>query len=143
MKPVIYFLSLLILQSQLGDMDHGHSLLKTLRERVEQAASFLDDSGACKLEKEVQAGRSRLEELILGLRTVHGTTERSVLVYKEFQERYKAQLQWLSETRALFSSSVEPKAELYQRRAQLAKYKVKDLALLQRNQSISETVLQP
>uniref|UniRef100_A0AAR2JHF7 Spectrin repeat containing, nuclear envelope 1b n=1 Tax=Pygocentrus nattereri TaxID=42514 RepID=A0AAR2JHF7_PYGNA len=128
------------LESLQGNMDHGHSLLKTLRERVEQAVSFLDDSGASKLEKDVQAGRSQLEELILGLRTEHGTTERSILFYKEFQERYKAQLQWLSETRALFNSSVEPKAELYQRRAQLAKYKAVEQALLSRNSAVSSVL---
>lgn len=105
-------------------MDQGHSLLKTLRERAEQAVSFLDDPGASKLEREVQTGRSQLEELILGLREEHATLERSIVLYKDFQERYKSQMQWLRETRALLCPTVGPKAELYQRKAQLNKYKV-------------------
>uniref|UniRef100_A0A8B9L4Z7 Spectrin repeat containing, nuclear envelope 1a n=1 Tax=Astyanax mexicanus TaxID=7994 RepID=A0A8B9L4Z7_ASTMX len=128
------------LETLQGDMDHGHRLLKTLREKVEQAISFLDDSSASKLEREVQAGRSHLEELILGLRAEHSTTERRILLYKEFQERYKTQQQWLSQTRALLSSSVEPKAELYQRRAQLAKYKAVEQALLSRNSAVSSVL---
>uniref|UniRef100_A0A8B9L0L9 Spectrin repeat containing, nuclear envelope 1a n=1 Tax=Astyanax mexicanus TaxID=7994 RepID=A0A8B9L0L9_ASTMX len=71
------------LETLQGDMDHGHRLLKTLREKVEQAISFLDDSSASKLEREVQAGRSHLEELILGLRAEHSTTERRILLYKD------------------------------------------------------------
>lgn len=106
-------------------MDEGHALFKTLREKAEQAVSFLDESGASALEKEVQESRSQLEELGLGLRAEHGATEKSTMLYKEFQERYKSQLQWLRETRALLGSSAEPKAELYQRKAQLAKYKVR------------------
>uniref|UniRef100_A0A8C1T930 Spectrin repeat containing, nuclear envelope 1a n=1 Tax=Cyprinus carpio TaxID=7962 RepID=A0A8C1T930_CYPCA len=66
------------LESLQGDMDQGHSLLKTLRESAEQAVSFLDDPGASKLEREVQTGRSQLEELILGLREEHATLERSL-----------------------------------------------------------------
>lgn len=112
-------------QSLQRDVDEGHALFKTLCEKAEQAVSFLDDSGACKMEREVQESRSRLEELGLGLRAEHGATEKSTVLYKEFQERYKTQLQWLRETRALLGSSAEPKAELYQRKAQLAKYKVK------------------
>lgn len=105
-------------------MDQGHSLLKTLRESAELAVSFLDDPGASRLEREVQMGRSQLEELILGLREEHVSLERSIVLYKDFQERYKGQMQWLRETRALLSSTVEPKVELYQRKAQLSKYKV-------------------
>ncbi|KAL0164549.1 hypothetical protein M9458_040302, partial [Cirrhinus mrigala] len=78
-----------------------------------QAVSFLDDPGASRLEREVQTGRSQLEELILGLREEHATLERSIVLYKDFQERYKSQIH----------STVEPKAELYQRKAQLNKYK--------------------
>uniref|UniRef100_A0A8C1YUK6 Spectrin repeat containing, nuclear envelope 1a n=1 Tax=Cyprinus carpio TaxID=7962 RepID=A0A8C1YUK6_CYPCA len=98
------------LESLQGDMDQGHSMLKTLRENAEQAVSFLDDPGASILEKEVRTGRSQLEELILGLREEHATLERSLVLYKDFQERYKSQMQWLKETRALLSSTVEPKA---------------------------------
>uniref|UniRef100_A0A8C1T5H7 Spectrin repeat containing, nuclear envelope 1a n=1 Tax=Cyprinus carpio TaxID=7962 RepID=A0A8C1T5H7_CYPCA len=125
------------LESLQGDMDQGHSLLKTLRESAEQAVSFLDDPGASKLEREVQTGRSQLEELILGLREEHATLERSLVLYKDFQERYKSQMQWLKETRALLSSTVEPKVELYQRKAQLNKYKAVEQMLLSRDSAVS------
>ncbi|XP_043075052.1 nesprin-1 isoform X1 [Puntigrus tetrazona] len=125
------------LESLQGDMDQGHSLLKTLREGAEQAVSFLDDPGASRLEREVQTGRSQLEELILGLREEHATLERSIVLYKDFQERYKSQMQWLRETRALLCSTVEPKAELYQRKAQLNKYKAVEQTLLSRDSAVS------
>lgn len=107
------------------DVDEGHALFKTLREKAEQAVSFLDESGACELETQVQQSRSELEELGLSLRAEHGATEKSTMLHKEFQERSKSQLQWLRETRALLCSSAEPKTELYQRKAQLAKCKVR------------------
>ncbi|XP_060722109.1 nesprin-1 isoform X2 [Tachysurus vachellii] len=119
------------------DVDEGHALFKTLREKAEQAVSFLDESGTCQLEKEVQESRSRLEELGLGIRAEHGATEKSAMLYKEFQERYKTQLQWMRDTRALLGSSAEPKAELYQRKAQLAKYKVLEQTLLSRDSALS------
>ena len=74
----------------------------------------------------MEAQLAQLEELAGGLRQEHGSLERALLLAKEFQDRYKGQAQWLVETRTLVSGPVEPKAELYQRRAQLAKYKVRD-----------------
>ncbi|KAG7239212.1 hypothetical protein INR49_029965 [Caranx melampygus] len=117
-----------ILQSEL---QHGHTFLKSLRERAEQAAGFLDEAGAESLGGEVEARLAQLEELAGGLRQEHSFLERALLLAKEFQDRYRAQAQWLVETRAFLNTPVEPKAELYQRRAQLAKYK----ALLQMVQS--------
>ncbi|MED6283585.1 hypothetical protein CHARACLAT_010424, partial [Characodon lateralis] len=119
------------LESLQSDLQHGHNLLKSLRERAEQAAGFLDEAGAEGLGSEVEARLAQLEELAGGLRQERSFLERALLLAKEFQDRYKAQVQWLVETRALLSTPVEPKAELYQRRAQLAKYK----ALLQMVQS--------
>lgn len=85
---------------------------------------LLDEDEAHQLELDVQSQRSDLEELSQELRTEHGASERILLLYKEFQERYKAQLQWLRESHALLKVSAQPKAELYQRKAQLAKLKV-------------------
>lgn len=111
-------------QNLQSDLQHGHNLLKSLRERAEQAAGFLDEAGAESLGAEVEARLAQLEELAGGLRQERSFLERALLLAKEFQDRYKAQVQWLVETRALLGTQVEPKAELYQRRAQLAKYKV-------------------
>ncbi|CAL9692474.1 unnamed protein product [Knipowitschia caucasica] len=106
------------------ELQRGHSYLKSLRERAEQAAGFLDEAGAEHLGGEVEARLSQLEELSSALRQEHSFLDRALLLSKEFQDRYKAQAQWLVETRAVLANPVEPKAELYQRRAQLAKYKV-------------------
>lgn len=116
--------SLCFNQTLQSELQHGHNFLKSLRERAEQAAGFLDEAGAESLGGEVEARLAQLEELAGGLRQERSFLERAVLLAKEFQDRYKAQVQWLVETRALLSTPVEPKAELYQRRAQLAKYKV-------------------
>uniref|UniRef100_A0A8K9Y661 Spectrin repeat containing nuclear envelope protein 1 n=1 Tax=Oncorhynchus mykiss TaxID=8022 RepID=A0A8K9Y661_ONCMY len=114
----------------------GHGLLKALRERAERAAGFLEEAGAEGLGGEVEARLAQLEELAGGLRQEHSTLERAVCLAKEFQDRYKAQAQWVVETRAMLSAPLEPKAELYQKRAQLAKYK----ALLQTVQSHDSAV---
>ncbi len=111
-------------QTLQSELQHGHSFLKSLRERAERAAGFLNETGAESLGGEVEARLAQLEELAGGLRQQHSFLQRALLLAKEFQERYKAQAQWLVETRALLSTPVEPKAELYQRRALLAKYKV-------------------
>lgn len=115
---------LLFTQTLQSELQHGHSLLKALRERAEQAAGFLNEAGAESLGAEVEARLAQLEELAGGLRQERSFLERALLLTKEFQDRYKAQAHWLVETKALLSSPVEPKAELYQRKAQLAKYKV-------------------
>lgn len=114
-------------QTLQSELQHGHSFLKSLRERAEQAAGFLNEAGAESLGGEVEARLAQLEELAGGLRQQHSFLQRALLLAKEFQERYRAQAQWLVETRALLSTPVEPKAELYQRRALLAKYKVQQL----------------
>ncbi|XP_019750512.1 nesprin-1 isoform X11 [Hippocampus comes] len=111
------------LESLQAELHHGHSFLKSLRERAEQAANFLSEAGAESLGVEVEARLSQLEELAGWLRTEHSFLERASLLAKEFQERYKAQAQWLGETKALLCSPPEPKADLYQRRVQLTKYK--------------------
>lgn len=111
-------------QSLQSELQHGHGFLKSLRERAEQAAGFLDEAGAERLGGEVEARLAQLEELAGGLRQEHSFLERASFLSKEFQDRYKAQAQWLVETRALLNTPVELKAELYQRRAQLSKYKV-------------------
>lgn len=116
--------SLFFTQTLQSELQYGHSFLKSLREQAEQAAGFLNETGAESLGGEVEARLGQLEELAGGLRQERTFLERALLLAKEFQERYKAQAQWLVETRALLSTPVEPKAEMYQRRAQLAKYKV-------------------
>lgn len=105
-------------------MEQGHSFLRTMREKTERAMAFLEEPDADQLREEVDTHLSQLEGLMVGLRTEHSSLEKCISLSKDFLDKYKAQAQWLTETKALLGMPVEPKAELYQKKAQLAKYKV-------------------
>lgn len=53
------------------------------------------------------------------------TSEKCLQLAKEFSDKYKAQTQWLTEYQTMLHAPVEPKSELYEKKAQLSKYKVK------------------
>lgn len=105
-------------------MEQGHILLKTMREKTEQAMSFLEEPEVEQLKEEVDTHLLQLQQLTEALRTEHSSLEKCISLSKDFVDKYKAQAQWLVETKNLLASTVEPKAELYQKKAQLAKYKV-------------------
>ena len=105
-------------------MEQGHTYLKTMREKTERAMAFLEEPEADQLKEEVDTRLFQLEELMVALRTEHSSLEKCISLSKDFMDKYKGQAQWLLETKNLLASSVEPKAELYQKKAQLAKYKV-------------------
>lgn len=105
-------------------MEQGHTYLKTMKEKSEQAMAFLEEPEAAKLREEVDAYFLQLQELMDTLRSAHNCLEKCISLSKDFMDKYKAQMQWLTETKNFLLSSVEPKAELYQKKAQLAKYKV-------------------
>jgi len=111
-------------QSLQADMEQGHTYLKTMREKTERAMAFLEEAEADQLKEEVDTQLFQLEELMTALRTEHSSLEKCISLSKDFIDKYKAQAQWVMETKNLLASSVEPKAELYQKKAQLAKYKV-------------------
>ncbi|KAJ8275253.1 hypothetical protein COCON_G00098780 [Conger conger] len=111
------------LEALQSDMEPGHSFLKAMREKTGRAMAFLEEDEAEQLRGEVEARLAQLKELTEALRAELSGLEKCLLLSKEFLDKYKAQAQWLAETRALLSSPVEPKAELYQKKAQLAKYK--------------------
>lgn len=111
-------------QALQGDMELGHTFLKTMREKTDRAMTFLEEPEAEQLKEEVDTRLSQLEALIRALRSELSATEKSIQLSKDFLDKYKTQSQWLTETKSLLASPVEPKAELYQKKAQLAKYKV-------------------
>ncbi|KAG1946578.1 nesprin-1 [Pimephales promelas] len=111
------------LEALQGDMELGHTFLKTMREKTDRAMTFLEEPEAEQLKEEVDTRLSQLEALIRALRSELSATEKSIQLSKDFLDKYKTQSQWLSETKSLLGSPVEPKAELYQKKAQLAKYK--------------------
>lgn len=108
-------------------MEQGHTYLKTMREKTERAMAFLEEREAEQLQEEVDTRLLQLKELMEALRTEHSSLEKCISLSKDFMDKYKAQAQWVLETKNLLASSVEPKAELYQKKAQLAKYKVTKL----------------
>lgn len=105
-------------------MEQGHIYLKTMREKTERAMAFLEEPEAEQLKEEVDTHLFQLDELMAALRTEHSSIEKCLSLAKDFMDKYKNQAQWVLETKNLLASSVEPKAELYQKKAQLAKYKV-------------------
>ncbi|MEQ2206155.1 hypothetical protein XENOCAPTIV_024372, partial [Xenoophorus captivus] len=111
------------LQMVKGDMEQGHTYLKAMREKTEQAMAFLEEPEADQLREEVDIQLFQLEELTTSLRTEHSSLEKYISLSKDFMDKYKAQAQWVKETKNFLASSLEPKAELYQKKAQLAKYK--------------------
>jgi len=86
--------------------------------------AFLEDPEAEQLKEEVDGRLFQLKALTEALRTEHSSLEKCISLSKDFMDKYKSQAQWVLETKNLLASSVEPKAELYQKKAQLAKYKV-------------------
>lgn len=110
-------------------METGHTFLKTVREKTERAAAFLEESEAEQLKEDINGHLSQLEKLMGALRAELSAQEKCIQLSKDFIDKYKAQTQWLNEMKSLLVSSVELKAELYQKKAQLAKYKVRLLVL--------------
>lgn len=106
-------------------MELGHTLLKTMREKTERVMTFLEETGAEKLKKEVSDRLSQMDDLMGALRTELSSQEKCIQLSKDFLDKYKSQNQWLTETKSFLSLPVELKAELYQKKAQLAKYKVR------------------
>lgn len=105
-------------------MEQGHNHLKAMREKTEKAVAFLEEPEVEQLRVDVDGRLVQLQQLMEDLRTEHSSLEKCISLSKDFMDKYKAQCQWLMETKNLLASSVEPKAELYQKKAQLAKYKV-------------------
>uniref|UniRef100_A0A3Q2XWF0 Uncharacterized protein n=1 Tax=Hippocampus comes TaxID=109280 RepID=A0A3Q2XWF0_HIPCM len=103
---------------------HGDQSATTVREKTERAAVFLEEVEAEQLREEVDGQLGRLEDLLAALRAQQNALEKCISLSKDFVDKYKVQAQWVLETKGLLASGVEPKAELYQKKAQLAKYKV-------------------
>lgn len=112
-------------QALQGDMELGHTFLKTVREKTDRAVAFLEESEAEQLKEEINGHLSQLERLMGALRAELSAQEKCIQLSKDFLDKYKAQTQWLNEMKSLLVSSVELKAELYQKKAQSAKYKVR------------------
>ncbi|TSO25166.1 Nesprin-1 [Bagarius yarrelli] len=128
------------LEALQGDMEIGHTSLKTVREKTERAMAFLEESEAEQLKEEVQGRLSQLEGLMGALRAELTAQEKCIQLSKDFLDKYRAQTQWLNEMKSLLISSVELKAELYQKKAQLAKYKTIQQTMQSHESSVKSVI---
>lgn len=113
-----------LFQSLLKEMEKGHSLLKSAREKGERALCYLELEEAETLRKEIHDDVEQLKELTTAVRKEHVSLERGLLLAKEFSDKCKAMTQWMTEYQESLLSPEEPKMELYEKKAQLSKYKV-------------------
>ncbi|KAG2468780.1 SYNE1 protein, partial [Polypterus senegalus] len=128
------------LESLQSDMEVGHGFLKATREKAENAMTYLEQAEADELRQEVDAHLGQLDELMGGIRTESSMLEKCMHVSKEFLDRYKIQAQWLLETRTMLNPPMEPKAELYEKKAQLAKYKGIQQTVLSHESSVKSVI---
>ena len=113
-----------LFQVLLKDMEKGHSLLKSAREKGERAVKYLEESEAERLRKEIHDHVEQLKELTSTVRKEHMTLEKGLHLAKEFSDKCKALTQWIAEYQEILHVPEEPKMELYEKKAQLSKYKV-------------------
>ncbi|NWI93355.1 SYNE1 protein, partial [Pitta sordida] len=128
------------LELLLSDMDIGHSLLKSAREKGERAVKYMEENEVDQLRKEIGDHVEQLEELAGSIRKEHMTSEKCLQLVKEFSDKYKVQTQWVAEYQAILHAPVEPKSELYEKKAQLSKYKSVQQTLLSHEPSINSVV---
>lgn len=111
----------------MSDMDIGHNLLKSAREKGERAIKYMEGNEAELLRKEISDCMEQLDEITSSIRKEHTTLEKCLHLAKEFLDKYKVQTQWLSEYQIILHTPVDAKMELYEKKAQLSKYKVQRL----------------
>ncbi|XP_009975913.1 PREDICTED: nesprin-1-like, partial [Tauraco erythrolophus] len=128
------------LELLLSDMDIGHSLLKSAREKGQRAIKYMEENEVDQLRKEIGDHVEQLEELAGSIRKEHMTSEKCLQLAKEFSDKYKAQTQWLTEYQAMLRAPAEPKSELYEKKAQLSKYKSIQQTVLSHEPSIKSVI---
>ncbi|XP_063773938.1 nesprin-1 isoform X14 [Pseudophryne corroboree] len=111
------------LEFLLSEMDLGHRLLKSAREKGERVLKYLAGLEAEQLESDMHCHVEKLEDLTSLIRKEHTALEKGLQLAKEFSDKYKVQAQWLAAHQSILQADVEPKTELYEKKAQLAKYK--------------------
>ncbi|XP_039707258.1 nesprin-1 isoform X7 [Pteropus medius] len=124
------------LEGLLKDMEKGHSLLKSAREKGEKALMYLEDGEAETLRKEIDGHVEQLKELTSTVRKEHMTLEKGLHLTKEFSDKYKALTQWIAEYQEILHVPEEPKMELYEKKAQLSKYKSLQQTVLSHEPSV-------
>uniref|UniRef100_UPI00398E76DD nesprin-1 n=1 Tax=Pristiophorus japonicus TaxID=55135 RepID=UPI00398E76DD len=106
-----------------NDIDMGNNLLKMILEKSKKAIECLEGPGAQCLRESMNGHIGQLNELTSSIRRERGNLEKCLYLTKEFLDKYQSQTKWLAEYQAILQIPVEPKVELYEKKAQLAKYK--------------------
>lgn len=114
----------------MSDMEVGHSLLKSAREKGERAIKYNEENEAEQLKKQISDYVEQLDEMTCSIRKECTTIEKCLHLTKEFLDKYKVQTQWLTDYQIILHNTVDPKMELYEKKAQLSKYKVKIMLCL-------------
>lgn len=112
----------------MSDMEVGHSLLKSAREKGERAIKYTEENEAEQLKKQISDYVEQLDEMTCSIRKECTTLEKCLHLTKEFLDKYKVQTQWLTDYQIILHNTVDPKMELYEKKAQLSKYKVNVLS---------------
>ncbi|XP_055471872.1 nesprin-1 isoform X4 [Psammomys obesus] len=125
------------LEVLLKDMEKGHSLLKSAREKGERAVKFLEEREAEALRKEIQGHMEQLKGLTGTVRREHVSLEKGLHLAKEFSDKCKALTRWMAEYQEILHAPEEPKMELYEKKAQLSKYKSLQQMVLSQELSVN------
>ncbi|XP_026643178.1 nesprin-1 isoform X9 [Microtus ochrogaster] len=125
------------LEVLLKDMEKGHSLLKSAREKGERAVKFLEENEAEELRKEIHGHMEQLKDLTGTVRKEHMSLEKGLHLAKEFSDKCKVLTRWMAEYQEILHTPEEPKMELYEKKAQLSKYKSLQQMVLSHEPSVN------
>ncbi|XP_013912844.1 PREDICTED: nesprin-1-like [Thamnophis sirtalis] len=128
------------LEDLMSDMDVGHSLLKSAREKGERAIKYIEENEAEQLKKQISDYVEQLDEMTCSIRKESTTIEKCLHLTKEFLDKYKIQTQWLTDYQIILHNTVDPKMELYEKKAQLSKYKTVQQTILSHEPLIKSVV---
>nr|XP_045014662.1 nesprin-1 isoform X2 [Jaculus jaculus] len=125
------------LEVLLKDMEKGHGLLKSTREKGERAIKYLEEGEAETLRTEIHDHMEHLKELTSTVRKEHMSLEKGLHLAKEFSDKWKALSRWIAEYQEILHAPQEPKMELYEKKAQLSKYKSLQQVVLSHEPSVT------
>uniref|UniRef100_A0A8C5RJ37 Spectrin repeat containing nuclear envelope protein 1 n=1 Tax=Laticauda laticaudata TaxID=8630 RepID=A0A8C5RJ37_LATLA len=128
------------LEDLMNDMEVGQSLLKSAREKGEKAIKYMEENEAEQLKKQISDHVEQLDEMTCSIRKQCTTLEKCLHLTKEFSDKYKVQTQWLTDYQIILHNTVDPKMELYEKKAQLSKYKTVQQTILSHEPLIKSVV---
>lgn len=98
---------------------------------------FLAEHEAEALRKEIHTYMEQLKNLTSTVRKECMSLEKGLHLAKEFSDKYKVLAQWMAEYQEILCTPEEPKMELYEKKAQLSKYKSLQQMVLSHEPSVT------